>query len=61
MTAFSALASCMNNLGPALGEDATHYANLPDSAKLVLSLAMVLGRLEVFSPLILLTPAFWRF
>lgn len=61
LTAFSALASCMNNLGPALGEAAAHYANLPDSAKLVLSLAMVLGRLEVFSLLILLSPAFWRF
>ncbi|MNF62262.1 Trk system potassium uptake protein TrkH [compost metagenome] len=61
LTAFSALASCMNNLGPALGEAASHYAGLPDSAKLVLSLAMVLGRLEVFSLLILLSPAFWRF
>ncbi|WP_083265714.1 TrkH family potassium uptake protein [Pseudomonas sp. 1D4] len=61
LTAFSTLASCMNNLGPALGEAATHYGNLPDGAKLVLSLAMVLGRLEVFSLLILLSPAFWRF
>nr|WP_271412313.1 TrkH family potassium uptake protein [Pseudomonas sp. Q1-7] len=61
LTAFSALASCMNNLGPALGEAALHYANLSAGAKLVLSLAMVLGRLEVFSLLILLSPAFWRF
>ncbi|MBB4861835.1 trk system potassium uptake protein TrkH [Pseudomonas nitritireducens] len=60
LTAFSTLASCLNNLGPALGEAAVHYGNLPASAKLVLSLAMVLGRLEVFSLLILLTPAFWR-
>ncbi|MFV3329881.1 TrkH family potassium uptake protein [Pseudomonas sp. NY15437] len=60
LTAFSTLASCLNNLGPALGEAAVHYGNLPGSAKLVLSLAMVLGRLEVFSLLILLTPAFWR-
>jgi trk system potassium uptake protein TrkH len=60
LTAFSTLASCLNNLGPALGDAAAHYGNLPGSAKLVLSLAMVLGRLEVFSLLILLTPAFWR-
>lgn len=60
LTAFSTLASCLNNLGPALGEAAVHYGSLPGSAKLVLSLAMVLGRLEVFSLLILLTPAFWR-
>ncbi|KJJ98607.1 potassium transporter [Pseudomonas sp. 21] len=60
LTAFSTLASCLNNLGPALGEAAVHYGHLPGSAKLVLSLAMVLGRLEVFSLLILLTPAFWR-
>lgn len=60
LTAFSTLASCLNNLGPALGEAAVHYGNLPAGAKLVLSLAMVLGRLEVFSLLILLTPAFWR-
>ncbi|PJI47961.1 MAG: potassium transporter [Pseudomonas sp.] len=60
LTAFSTLASCLNNLGPALGEAAVHYGSLPASAKLVLSLAMVLGRLEVFSLLILLTPAFWR-
>ncbi|WP_152218755.1 TrkH family potassium uptake protein [Pseudomonas sp. SCB32] len=60
LTAFSTLASCLNNLGPALGEASVHYGSLPASAKLVLSLAMVLGRLEVFSLLILLTPAFWR-
>lgn len=61
VTAFSTLASCMNNLGPALGDAAFHYANLPDNAKLILSFAMVLGRLEVFSLLILFTPAFWRY
>ena len=60
ITAFSTLASCMNNLGPALGDATAHYGNLPDSAKLLLSLAMILGRLEVFSLLILLSPAFWK-
>lgn len=61
VTAFSTLASCMNNLGPALGSATAHYADVPESAKLILSLAMVLGRLEVFSLLILFTPAFWRY
>lgn len=61
VTAFSALASCMNNLGPALGDAAQHYADVADSAKLVLAFAMILGRLEVFSLLILLTPGFWRY
>lgn len=61
VTAFSSLASCMNNLGPALGDAVQHYAALPDSAKLILSFAMILGRLEVFSLLILLTPDFWRY
>lgn len=61
ITAFSTLASCMNNLGPALGDAAAHYGNLPDSAKGLLSVAMILGRLEVFSLIVLLSPAFWRY
>ena len=51
----------MNNLGPALGDATAHYGNLPDAAQLILSLAMILGRLEVFSLLVLLSPAFWRY
>jgi trk system potassium uptake protein len=51
----------MNNLGPALGDAAAHYGNLPDSAKGLLSVAMILGRLEVFSLVVLLSPAFWRY
>lgn len=61
VTAFSTLASCMNNLGPALGDATFHYGTLPETAKLILSFAMILGRLEVFSLLILFTPAFWRY
>ena len=61
ITAFSALASCMNNLGPALGDATANYGSLPDTAKVILSFAMILGRLEVFSLLILLSPAFWRY
>ena len=61
VTAFSALAACMNNLGAALGAASGNYAGLPDSAKLLLGVAMILGRLEVFSLIVLLSPTFWRY
>ncbi len=60
VTSFSAIAACMNNLGPALGEASQHYANINDLSKWVLCLAMLLGRLEIFTLLVILTPAFWR-
>ncbi len=60
VTAFSAVAACMNNLGPGLGDVGANYADISDFAKAVLSFAMLLGRLEIFSLLVLLTPAFWR-
>jgi trk system potassium uptake protein TrkH len=60
VTAFSAVAACLNNLGPGLGEVGFHYADINVTAKWVLSLAMVLGRLEIFTLLVLLSPAFWR-
>ncbi|MDW8478620.1 MAG: TrkH family potassium uptake protein [Xanthomonadales bacterium] len=60
VTAASAAASCLLNLGPALGAAAPSYAALPESALWLLSLAMLLGRLEFFTLLVLLTPAFWR-
>lgn len=60
LTALSAVAACMNNLGPGLGEVSTNYANINDSAKWVLSFAMLLGRLELFTLLVLFTPWFWR-
>jgi trk system potassium uptake protein TrkH len=60
MTSFSAVAACMNNLGPGLADVGTHYANLNDTAKWILCFAMLLGRLEIFTLLVLLTPAFWR-
>jgi trk system potassium uptake protein len=59
-TAFSAVAACMNNLGPGLGDVALNYAGLNDSAKWLLMLAMLFGRLEIFTLLVLMTPAFWR-
>jgi Trk-type K+ transport system membrane component len=60
MTAFSAVAACINNLGPGLGNVGANYADLHDPAKWILCFAMLLGRLEIFTLLVLLTPAFWR-
>ncbi|MCW8827061.1 MAG: TrkH family potassium uptake protein [Gammaproteobacteria bacterium] len=60
VTAFSAIAASLNNLGPGLGDVSAHYANVGDVAKWVLCFAMLLGRLEIFTLLVLLTPAFWR-
>lgn len=60
MTAFSAVAACMNNLGPGLAGVGAHYADMHDPGKWILCFAMLLGRLEIFTLLVLLTPTFWR-
>ena len=60
VTAWTAVAATLNNLGPGLGGVAYHYGNLNDIAKWVLCFSMLLGRLEVFTLLVLMTPAFWR-
>lgn len=60
VTAFSAVGSCLNNLGPGLGDVAAHYGNISDTAKWLLALTMLLGRLEIFTLLVLLSPTFWR-
>jgi len=60
ISAFSAVVATMNNLGPGLGEVAYHYGAVSEPGKLILCLAMLIGRLEVFTLLVLLTPAFWR-
>ena len=60
VTAFSAMAASLNNLGPGLGEVASNYATLNNPAKWVCVLAMVLGRLEIFTLLVLVTPEFWK-
>lgn len=59
-TAFSAVVACLNNLGPGLGEVAANYAGLEDFSLVVLSFAMLFGRLEIFTLLLLFTPAFWK-
>ena len=60
ITAFSAVAACLNNLGPGLGDVGAHYGTISDVAKWILCLAMLLGRLEIFTLLVLLSPVFWR-
>ena len=60
VTAFSAVAACLNNLGPGLGDVGANYAGLTDTAKWILVFAMMLGRLEIFTLLVLFSPNFWR-
>ena len=62
ISALTAVIACINNAGPGLGEvgPATNYQGLTDYEIWVLSFTMLLGRLEVFSLLILFTPGFWR-
>jgi trk system potassium uptake protein TrkH len=60
LTAFSATTASLNNLGPGLGDVAAHYGQTTTLAKAVMSLAMLLGRLEIFTLLVLFTPMFWR-
>ena len=59
-TAFSAVFSCLNNLGPGLGDATLNYSSLNDISKLFLSFAMILGRLEIYTLLVLFTSYFWR-
>ncbi|MBM4180522.1 MAG: TrkH family potassium uptake protein [Betaproteobacteria bacterium] len=62
LTSFSAVVACINNTGPGLGNvgPASTYAVLSDFQTWVCSFAMLLGRLELFTLLVVLTPAFWR-
>ena len=61
-TALGASAAAIGNIGPGLGAvgPLSNYAFVPDSGKWVLTFLMLVGRLEIFTVLILLTPAFWN-
>ena len=59
-SAFSAVGACLNNLGPGLGDVASNYTDVNKAGKIILCFAMILGRLEIFTLLVLFTPAFWR-
>jgi trk system potassium uptake protein TrkH len=60
VTAFSAVAASLNNLGPGLGDVASGFMSLSDTAKWISVIGMLLGRLEIFTLLVLITPMFWR-
>jgi trk system potassium uptake protein TrkH len=62
ITAFTAIVACLNNTGPGLNQvgPATNYSGLTDFQTWVCTFAMLIGRLELFSVLVLFTPEFWR-
>ena len=60
ITAFSGVAATLNMTGPGLGGVAGTYKDISDAGLWILSFAMLLARLEIFTLLVLLTPAFWR-
>ena len=58
-SAFSAIGACLNNLGPGLGSVSDNYADINSASKSILAFAMLLGRLEIFTLLVIMTPMFW--
>ncbi|MEP5285547.1 MAG: potassium transporter TrkG, partial [Alloalcanivorax venustensis] len=59
-TAVSAVAASINNLGVGIGQVGGGFANITDEAKWMMTVLMLLGRLEIFTFLVLFTPLFWR-
>ena len=62
ITSFSAVAATIGNIGPGFGKvgPASNYAGLPEMAKWILTLCMLMGRLEIYTIIILFIPEFWR-
>jgi trk system potassium uptake protein TrkH len=60
VTSFGTVAGCLNNMGIGLGETAVGFGVLNDTATWLMSLAMLVGRLEVFPLLVLFLPDFWK-
>jgi trk system potassium uptake protein TrkH len=62
LTAIGATATCIGNVGPGIGTvgPLNNFAHLPDIAKWILSFLMLLGRLELFTVLIIFSPAYWK-
>ena len=62
LTAFSAVLTCISNVGPGLGlvGPVDNFQHLPEAVKGILTLAMLLGRLEIYAILILFVPEFWK-
>jgi trk system potassium uptake protein TrkH len=60
VTAFAAVATCINNAGHGLGRAAITFGDASPLGRIMFAFAMLIGRLEIFTFLVLLTPAFWR-
>ena len=63
LTAFSAAASAISNVGPGLGNDigpSANYSSVPNGAKWILSVTMLVGRLELFTFLVIFSISFWK-
>jgi len=60
VTAWTAVVATLTNLGPGLGQVANTFQSMPDLTKWSGMAAMILGRLEIFTLLVLFTPDFWR-
>ncbi|WP_372881233.1 TrkH family potassium uptake protein [Psychromonas sp.] len=60
LSSFSATAAMLNNLGPGLGEVAVHFNEVNSASKWIMIIAMLFGRLEIFTLLVLFTPMFWK-
>lgn len=62
ISAFSSVAACIGNIGPGLGlvGPATNYLSVPEAGKWILIFCMLLGRLEIYTVILLLTPEYWR-
>jgi len=59
-SAFTAVAACINVLGPAFGTLGSNFQPVSDTVQWILTVAMIMGRLEFFTILALLSPSFWR-
>jgi len=62
VTSFSAVIACLSNIGPGFGQvgASEHYALLPPFIKAFLCICMIVGRLEIFTVLVLFFPATWK-
>jgi trk system potassium uptake protein len=60
VSAFGAVAATINNMGPGLGEVASSFASVDEWMKYVFSASMLLGRLELYTLIVMLHPDFWR-
>ncbi|HOP14761.1 MAG TPA: potassium transporter TrkG, partial [Lentimicrobium sp.] len=61
-TSASSVATCMAGIGPGIGSvgPVSNFAHLPQAAKIILSVLMITGRLEIYTVLILFSPAYWK-